>query len=109
VRLTAVVTNRTSRGQPMALARVGLPAGLSPQTWQLEELRQKGLVAFFETRPREVVLYFRDLKPSESKSIPLELTATVPGTFKAPPSSASLYCGNDHRTWLSGTDVSIAP
>ena len=58
VRLNATVTNKTDQGQPMTLARVGLPGGLTFQTWQLKELRDKGLIAFYETRPREVILYF---------------------------------------------------
>lgn len=34
VRLTAVVRNKADRGQPMALARIGLPGGLAFQNWQ---------------------------------------------------------------------------
>ena len=37
----------------MTLARVGLPGGLAFQTWQLEELRDKKLIYFYETRERE--------------------------------------------------------
>jgi hypothetical protein len=109
VRLTATVTNKTDAGQPMTLARVGLPGGLSFQTWQLKELREQGLIAFYETRPREVILYLRDMKPSEVKTIPLDLLATVPGTYLAPSSSAYLYYTNEHKTWRDGLAVQIEP
>jgi hypothetical protein len=107
VRLTATVTNRTAQGQPMTLARVGIPAGLAPLAWQLKELKEKGAIAFFETRPREVILYFRDLKPAEVKSVPLDLTAVVPGRFTAPASSAYLYYADEHRSWAPGLQVEV--
>jgi hypothetical protein len=107
VRLNAVVTNRTDAGQPMTLARIGLPAGLSFQTWQLKELREKGLVAFYETRPREVILYFRDMKPTEVKHVPIDLVATVPGKYTGPASSAYLYYTDEHKYWADALAVEI--
>ena len=107
VRLTATVDNRTDEGQPMAIARIGLPGGLAPQTWQLEELREQGLVDFYETRPREVALYFRDLAPGEVHTVPLDLVAEVAGSYTAPASQAYLYYTDEHRSWVAGTEVVI--
>ncbi len=109
VRANVVVSNRTQSGQPMTLARVGLPGGLSFQTWQLKELREKGLIAFWENRGREVILYFRDLKPGEEKRVPLELVATVPGSYTGPASSAYLYYTDEHKSWAAPLAVEIAP
>ncbi len=106
-RLTARVRNTTDKGQPMVLARVGLPGGLTSQTWQLKELRDKGLIAFYETRPREVILYFRDMKPNEIKEIPIDLATTTPGTYEAPASSAYLYYTDEHKTWRAGLTVTV--
>ena len=50
VRMDATRHQQDADGQPMTLARVGLPGGLTFQTWQLKELREKGQIAFFETR-----------------------------------------------------------
>jgi hypothetical protein len=107
VRLVATVTNRTQEGQPMTLARIGLPGGLTSQTWQLKELREKGQIAFFETRAREVVLYLDGLAPGESLELPLDLVATVPGTYTGPASSGYLYYTNDQRTWSEGLRVTV--
>jgi uncharacterized protein YfaS (alpha-2-macroglobulin family) len=107
VRLTATVTNKTEAGQPMTLVRVGLPAGLTTQTWQLKELRDKGLIAFYETRAREVILYLRDMKPSEVKALPLDLVATVPGRYVAPASSAYLYYTDDQKAWVAGLTAEV--
>jgi hypothetical protein len=109
VRLIATVTNKKDQGQPMTLARVGLPGGLSFQTWQLKELRDKGLIGFYETRPREVILYFRDLKPSETRRLPLDLLATVPGSYTAPASSAYLYYNDEHKSWTAPVRVQVSP
>lgn len=109
VRLDAVVTNKTQTGQPMTLARIGLPGGLSFQNWQLKELREKGQIAFFETRAREVILYFRDLKPAEVKKLAFDLVATVPGSYTAPASSGYLYYNDTDKTWAAPLEIRIAP
>jgi alpha-2-macroglobulin-like protein len=107
VRLTATVTNRSQAGQPMTLARVGLPGGLTFQNWQLKELRESGQVAFFETRAREVILYFRQMAPDQSREIGIDLVATVPGTYTAPASSAYLYYTDEHKTWQAPATVTV--
>jgi hypothetical protein len=107
VRLTATIKNKTDAGQPMTLARIGLPGGLTFQNWQLKELREKGEIAFYETRHREVILYFRELKPSETKQIPIDLVATIPGKTTGPASSAYLYYTNDQKVWVDGLAVDI--
>jgi hypothetical protein len=109
VRLNAVVTNTTPAGQPMTIARVRFPAGLVAQTWQLKELREKGVIGFFETGPREVTLYFRDMKPSEVKKIPLDLVATFPGHYTGQASSAYLYYNDEHKLWTDGLAVDVKP
>ena len=109
VRLEAVIKNKTDKGQPMTLARVGLPGGLTFQTWQLKELRDKKLIAFYETRAREVILYFRQLKPNEERKVPLDLVATVPGEYTGPASSAYLYYTDEYKTWNDPAKVVVTP
>lgn len=109
VRLNAVVENLTDEGRPMTVARIGLPAGLNPLTWQLKELKEKKRVDFYETRNREVVLYFRQLKPSERRDVTLELSADIPGRFVSPASRAYLYYTDDQKVWAQPTTVTIAP
>ncbi len=99
VTLRARVENRTAAGIPMTIARIGLPGGLVTQTWQLKELRDKQLIDFYETRPREVILYWRELPPSAKKDIPLQLLAAVPGAYEAPASSAYLYYTAEDKAW----------
>jgi hypothetical protein len=109
VRMNVTVTNGTAAGLPMAIARIGLPGGLTFQTWQLQELRDKKLIDYYETRPREVILYFRSLAPHASKDVPLELIASVPGAFTAPASRAYLYYTDEHKHWVEPTTITISP
>lgn len=107
VRLTATVKNRTDAGQPMTMARIGLPGGLAFQTWQLKELKEKGLVDQWETRAREVIVYFRDMKPGQVREVPLDLVATVPGDYTGPASSAYLYYTDDRKFWADGLKATV--
>ena len=109
VRLDVTVTNTTAAGVPMTLARVGLPGGLAFQTWQLQELRDRRVIDFYETREREVILYFRALGPRAAVQVPLELLATVPGTFTAPASRAYLYYTDEHKHWVAPSVVTVTP
>jgi hypothetical protein len=108
VTLRARVENRTAEGLPMTLARVGIPGGLVTQTWQLKDLRDKGLIDFYETRPREVILYWRELPPSAKKSLELHLLAAIPGAYEAPASSAYLYYTAEDKAWSPPMTFSVA-
>jgi hypothetical protein len=107
VKLRAHVENTTAGGVPMTLARVGIPGGLTFQTWQLKELRDKGAIDFYETRPREVILYWRALPPSAKKDIALDLLAAVPGIYEAPATSAYLYYTAEDKAWAPSVKVEV--
>ncbi len=107
VTLRTHVENTTNAGIPMTLARVGIPGGMVFQTWQLKELRDKGLIDFYETRPREVILYWRALPPSAKKDVDINLIAAVPGTYEAPASSSYLYYTAEDKTWTKPVSITI--
>ena len=107
VTLRAHVENKTGEGIPMTLARIGLPGGTVFQTWQLKELRDKGLIDFYETRPREVILYWRALPPNAKKSVDINLLAKVPGTYEAPASSTYLYYTAEDKAWAKPVSITI--
>lgn len=107
VTLRANIENKTGEGIPMTLARIGLPGGTVFQTWQLKELRDKGLIDFYETRPREVILYWRALPPNAKKSVDLNLLAKVPGTYEAPASSTYLYYTAEDKAWAKPVAITI--
>lgn len=106
-RLTATVQNQAGRIVPSPIARIGLPAGLEAQTWQLEQLQERGEIAFFETRPREVTIYWDGLHDGDSHEVELDLVAFVPGAFTGPASSAYPYYNDDEKAWDAGLQVAI--
>jgi hypothetical protein len=91
----------------MTLARVGIPGGLVFQTWQLKELRDKGAIDFYETRPREVILYWRALPPNAKKDVDIDLLANVPGRYTAPATSGYLYYTNEDKSWAPPSTITI--
>jgi hypothetical protein len=107
VRLTATIDNQAGRIVPSPIARIGLPAGLSAQTWQLQEMQDRGEIAFFETRPREVTLYWDGLHEDSAHEVNLDLVATVPGVFTGPASSAYPYYNDDEMAWQPGLVVTV--
>lgn len=107
VRLTAVLKNKTSEGLPMTMAEIGIPAGLQAQAWQLKELQDQKLVDFYEITGNRVVLYYRQMKPNESREVNLDLKAAVPGIYEGQASSAYLYYTAEHKKWVNAMNVEI--
>ncbi|MBN2579223.1 MAG: hypothetical protein JXB10_09550 [Pirellulales bacterium] len=107
VALTAELTNATDQGQPMTVAILGLPAGLEPRPDQLEELKKSDVVDFYETRPREVICYWRSLAPKRNVQVKLDLLAAVPGRYTAPASRAYLYYTPEQKQWCEPLKVMI--
>ncbi|MFN0202165.1 MAG: alpha-2-macroglobulin family protein, partial [Bacteroidia bacterium] len=108
LRLTTTLSNKKAEGQGMAMAIVGIPAGLTVQPWQLKELKEKNVFDFYETKGNNVILYYRQLKPSETRTINLDLKAEIPGTYQANASSAYLYYVNEHKHWVGLDKVTIS-
>ena len=107
VRLAAKLTNQTEKGQPMTMAILGLPAGLSAQPWQLKELQEKGVFDFYEIIGNNVVCYYRQMKPGERREINLDLKADIPGIYTAPASSAYLYYTAEDKDWTALPTIEI--
>ncbi|MFO0589660.1 MAG: alpha-2-macroglobulin family protein [Polyangiaceae bacterium] len=107
VKVKVDVANLTGNALPMVLARVGVPGGLEQQKWQLDELKKKGLVDFYETREREVILYFRGMAPKGHKTFDIDLLASVPGTYTAPASQAYLYYTDELRRYADPIKMTI--
>jgi uncharacterized protein YfaS (alpha-2-macroglobulin family) len=89
------------------MAIIGIPAGLSPQPWQLKEMQEKGVFDYYEIKGNNVVCYYRQMAPSEVKNINFDLKADIAGTYDAPASSAYLYYTNEFKCWTSTGSVTI--
>lgn len=105
--LDVTLKNISKKGVGMVLARIGIPAGLVPQMWQLKEMRENRLIDFYETTPREVILYFRDMAPEQDRDFSIALQADIPGEFTGIASSAYLYYNNIQKFWVEPSKVKI--
>ncbi|WP_232293769.1 MG2 domain-containing protein [Stigmatella aurantiaca] len=103
------VSNKTDETLPTAVAIFGVPGGLEVRHDQLKELVKQKTVDSYEVIGRDVVLYWRGVEPRKRLSVPLSLIAAVPGTYTGPASRAYLYYTDEHKTWLDGVKVAIAP
>ena len=114
VRVTAVLTNATAQPVGMAMAIVGLPAGLRlpPDFKQLKALTERPAAgepraSHFEVTPREVVFYRRGLAANESVTLAFDAVAETPGTSRGPASRAYPYYAPEFKHWATPLGVSV--
>ncbi len=111
VRLDVSLANKEDKGQGMAVAIVGLPGGcrLPADLKELTKLREDGKIGYFEVRGRELILYWRSLKPSERIELSVGLICEMPGEFTGPASCGYLYYNADHKNWVKPLSLTISP
>jgi len=107
LRMTVAVTNKENNLQAMSTAKIGIPAGLSLQPWQLKELMEKEKVAYYEIFDNYLVLYWMGFAAKETKTINLDLKAEVPGTYKGKASNVYLYYTPEYKYWNDGAEVDL--
>jgi len=107
VRLEVNVTNTKSHLQPMAIAKVGIPPGLSAQPWQLKEIMERNEVAYYETFDNYLVFYWMGFKGGETKKISLDLKAEIAGVYKGKASNSYLYYTPEWKNWNDGLEVTV--
>ena len=93
----------------MSLAKIGIPAGLSLQPWQLKELTDKKEIAYYEIFDNYLVLYWMGYAPNETKTVQLDLKAEVPGSYQARAGNCYLYYTPEHKHWQEGAQITIQP
>ncbi len=107
VRMEITVTNTKAGLQPMAIAKIGIPAGLAAQPWQLKELMEKKQAAYYEIFDNYLVFYWMGFAANETKTINLDLKAEVPGTYKGKASNTYLYYTPEYKHWNDGVEITI--
>jgi hypothetical protein len=110
VQLNMSLKNKLNQGHGMAVAVLGLPGGcrLPADMKELTKLREDGKISFFEVRGRELVLYWRSLKPNEAIDLSVSVVCDVPGEYTGPASRAYLYYNADHKHWVKPLSLTIA-
>jgi len=98
-RLAVTLKNKTKEAVTNPIIKLGIPAGLSVQAWQLKEMEDQEVFDYYELFDGYLVFYFRELAPSAAKAINLDLKADIPGNYAAAASSAWLYYANEAVSW----------
>ena len=109
VRMQVAVKNTRNILQPMSIAKVGIPGGLTVQPWQLKELMEQGKIAYYEIFDNYLVLYWMGLAPEETKKVNFDLKAEIAGKYKGKASNTYLYYTPEFKHWNAGTEVTIVP
>jgi hypothetical protein len=107
VDLSAELTNAIENEQPLAVAIVGLPAGLEAKPEQLEALKKAGTIDSYEVRPRELIFSWRSLAAGRRIAWQLDLRAVVSGKYVGPPSRAYLANAPENQRWCDPLAVEI--
>jgi hypothetical protein len=117
VGLKVQVENKSGKGQGMTVAIIGLPAGLTlpedmKQLKDMARLRENGTkrgeIDAWETRGRELILYWRDLAPDQKIEVNVQLICRVPGDYQGPASRGYLYYNADTKCWVEPLKMKIA-
>ena len=107
VRLKIRLNNMSGENQSNPIAIIGLPAGASPQLWQLKQLQNEGAFDYYESFDGYFVFYFRTIDAGQTKTINLDLKATLKGSYSAPASTAFLYYNQENRAWSKAKTLEI--
>lgn len=108
VRLQVEVKNIKDYLQPMSIAKIGIPAGLTVQPWQLKEIMEKNQVAYYEIFDNYLVLYWMGFAAGETKQVNLDLKAEIAGKYRGKASTTYLYYMPEYKHWNAGTEITIA-
>lgn len=109
IRMETKLTNQSSKSQPIVMAMIGIPAGLSLRLEQLKDLKNQGYFDYYEIFQGYLVLHFEHFKANEIKNIAFDLKADIPGSYESPASSIFLYYSQEYRQWDEPQLVQIVP
>jgi hypothetical protein len=107
VRLNVSVSNKLSRSVNAPMAIIGIPAGLSLQSWQLLEMEKNHLFDHFELKDNYLVVYFESLDAGKERNFHLDLKADQIGSYQSPFSVAYPYYDADQKYWAPSTILHI--
>jgi tetratricopeptide (TPR) repeat protein len=109
VRVNVSLKNKVDQAHGMAVAIIGLPGGcrLPADLKELTRLREENRISYFEVRGRELVIYWRALKPNEMIDVSFNALCEVPGQYSGPASRGYLYYNADQKHWVKPLAIGI--
>jgi uncharacterized protein YfaS (alpha-2-macroglobulin family) len=107
LQMQLTVRNSGKEDANMPLAVLAIPGGLEVRADQLRELVDAGRLAAYELQDNAVVLYWRGMAAGSSITLPISLTAAIPGEYTAAASRAYLYYCDEDKQYIPGTSIKI--
>jgi len=108
VSMTIHLNNKKKEYIGMVTSIIGIPSGTTAQPWQLKELVTQNKIAYYEIFDNYLVFYWRAMQAKENIKIRLDLKADIAGEYQAPASCAYLYYGDEFKSWIAGSRLSIS-
>jgi hypothetical protein len=107
VKATARVENRMKQPAAMVMLDLPVPAGFAAAADDFEALVQKGTIARCQVRPRQILVYLRNLAPGKPLELSYHLRATMPVKVTAPGARAYEYYDPDREGRSGGTRFTV--
>lgn len=109
VGVTVAIKNNTDANISVILASVGIAPGFTLDTSKLDALvAKKSFLQKYETTPRQVILYIKELKGKGELSINYDLVAKFPMKASTGESSVNPYYNPEQKNSAGGTEIEVA-
>lgn len=97
VQVVAQIRNNLDRELPMVILDLPIPAGFAVVSEDWQEMARQGQIEKFQTNPRSVVVYLRDLPPRRELRLHYQLQATMPVKVTVPGARVYEYYNADRQ------------
>jgi uncharacterized protein YfaS (alpha-2-macroglobulin family) len=107
VKATANVVNRMKQSAAMVMLDLPVPAGFAPLAEDFTALVEKGAIARYQVRPRQVLVYLRNLEPNKPLELSYRLRATMPVQVAVPGARVYEYYDPDREGHSPGVRLTV--
>jgi len=101
------VTNTGQQPAMMVVVDIGVPPGFAVDTSSFEAMVAKGVVQKYEITPRQIIVYFDELKPGLPTPLKYSLRAKYPVRAKTRPTKAYEYYNPNRMALAAPVDILV--
>ena len=109
VAVVATIVNNMPDGAPMVVLDLPIPPGFAAEIGDFDRLADNREIAKYQVTPRSVIVYLRELAPTEPLKLTYHLRATMAVKAAAPPALAYEYYDPDKQVASAKTVLSVTP
>jgi uncharacterized protein YfaS (alpha-2-macroglobulin family) len=109
VTATATVSNHTGKPAPMVMLDLPVPGGFAVGADSLQKLVKAGTIGRYQVRPRQVLVYLRNLQPEKPLELTYQLRPTMPVNTLTPPARVYEYYDPQKQGRQPGVRFQVTP